>query len=448
MRFLPWLSIRMRQSGFWGLLLGAAIALIVALLGPINLRQSNASQKHQVPILPETARSAYSFIDSIGVVTHLSRTDSAYGDYNATIRPRLQTLGIHHIRDGVKLKDTALQQKLADLATLGIKSTLVMDPRDQRNATEAVEITSLIPTAIEAVEGPNEWDIWPDLTYEDKSFPEGVRRFQSDLYGAIKNDPQLASLSVLGPALAFPKNAKKLGAIACDYGTMHSYAGGNQPTTDLKKKWIPAAELTCPDRPIVATEAGWHNDLADKNGQPGISEAAAGKYVPRLCLEYFNQGIRRVYINELIDKWKKSGKESHFGLLRREGSPKPAFTALQNLISLLQDNSQNNGDNFSPGQLKYAIRGDIQNVHHTLLQNRQGTFYLVLWQAVSSFNLPDQRDLSVPARPITLDFDTAIRESNLYALLPDLSSTNQSINPTSIPLNVSDMPVVVELIPA
>lgn len=449
MRFLPArLNIRRWQRRSWGLLLGSAIALMIAFLGSISLSQGDTGQKRPSQILPEAARSTYSFINSIGVVTHLSRTNSAYGDYSTTIMPRLRSLGIHHIRDGVKLKDKSIQQKFANLATLGIKSTLVMDPRDQKDAAEAVEIVKLLPTAVEAVEGPNEWDIWSGLTYEDQPFPEGVRRFQSDLYNAINNNPQLASLSVLGPALAFPENAKKLGAIACNYGTMHSYAGGKQPTTDLKQKWIPAAELTCPNRPIMATEAGWHNALSDGGGQPGISEEAAGKYVPRLCLEYFNQGIQRVYINELIDKWKKPGKEAHFGLLRRDGSPKPAFTALKNLISLLQDNPQSNGSDFSVGQLNYAIRGDTQDLHHTLLQNRKGTFYLVLWQAVSSFNLSNQRDLSVPARPITLAFGTAIRESNLYSLLPNLSSTNLSTSSTSISLEVSDMPIVVELTPA
>ncbi|MEO0458094.1 MAG: hypothetical protein AAF152_16140 [Cyanobacteria bacterium P01_A01_bin.114] len=425
------LPIWIKRRQYWWVL---AISAVMA---------CSTSLPSQSQSLSETARPAYAFTDSVGVVIHLNRTNSAYANYDAVIKPRLQELGVRHVRDGVKLRDTATQQKFTDLAAGGIRSILVMDPRDQPEVSAAVEIVKALPTAVEAVEGPNEWDVWGDLTYQGQPFPEGVRRFQSDLYGAIKGDPATAGLDVLSPTVALVDNAGQLGAVACDYGAIHSYPGGNPPTTDLDQRWLPSAELVCPGKPVIATESGWHNAIASTSGQPGVSEAAAGKYVPRLCLEYFNRGIRRVYINELIDKWKSNDKEGNFGILHQDGSPKPAFVALKNLIALLQDVD----GNFSPGTLSYAIEGNTTQLHHTLLQKQDGRFYLVLWQAVPSFDLSTQRDISVTPRPVTLRLETAIRAGNLYRPLTSTSPVGQYSNPRLIALEVGDAPLVVELSP-
>lgn len=405
----------------------------------------SASLPGQSQSFSEAARSTSSFVDSMGVVVHLNRNNSAYADYDTSIRPRLQELGIRHIRDGVKLEDTATRQKFTDLATLGIKSTLVMDPRDQKNAAAAVDIVKALPTSVEAVEGPNEWDVWGDLTYRNRPFPTGVRTFQSELYNAIKRNPATANLKVLSPTVAFWSNAGKLGAVKCDYGTMHSYAGGNPPTTDLSQRWIPSAKLICPGKPVIATEAGWHNAVASNSGgQPGVSETAAGKYVPRLYLEYFNQGVERAYINELIDKRQNEEKENNFGLLHSDGSTKPAFIALKSLIAILQDSK----DTFSPDTLSYSIDGINKNVHHTLLQKHDKTFYLVLWQEVSSFDLRSKQDIAVSPQAVTLKLNTAIRQGSLYHLLPSIKPVAQYTTPTSIALEVSDEPLIVELLPA
>lgn len=398
----------------------------------------------QTQSLSETARSANSFIDAIGVVVHLNRANSAYSEYDSIIKPRLQALGVRHIRDGVRLGDTTTQQKFADLATLGIKSMLVMDPRDQANANAAVNIVKAIPTAVEAVEGPNEWDVWNDLTYQGQSFPAGVRLFQSELYNAIKGDPATAALDVLSPTVALWHNAAQLGSVACDYGAMHSYPGGEPPTAGLDWHWIPATSQICPEKPLIATESGWHNALSATSGQPGISETAAGKYVPRLWLEYFNRGIRRVYINEFIDKWQNNTKEGNFGLLRRDGSPKPAFIALQNLIALLQDTPVE----FTPGTLSYAMTRASTNVHHTLLQKQDGRFYLILWQEVPSFDLSNQQDIPVPLQTVTVKLETPINTARLYQPSQGIIPTAQYNNPRSIVLNVSDAPLMMELTPA
>ena len=100
------------------------------------------------------------------------------------------------------------------------------------------------------------------------------------------------------------------------------------------------ARIMCGTKPIVITESGYHNGLNDHSDQPGVSESAAAKYIPRLYLEDFANGIARTYLYEFLDESADSGLKSfqlHWGLIRADGSEKPAFIALKNLIGEVND---------------------------------------------------------------------------------------------------------------
>ena len=68
-------------------------------------------------------------------------------------------------------------------------------------------------------------------------------------------------------------------------------------------------------------------------------EQTAAVYLPRLVVTSFGAGVRRTFLYELVDGKPDPGLEDpqqHFGLLRNDLSPKPAFTALQTLIRALR----------------------------------------------------------------------------------------------------------------
>lgn len=400
----------------------------------------------RVQAVPLPVRTADSFVDSIGVATHLRYLDTAYGRYEDLIKPRLRELGVRHIRDGGK--DPTLFQKLNDLTQLGIKATLVMDPRDGINPGNVIaEVVNPALPAIAAVEGPNEWDVQRQLNYNGQPFPEGIRQYQTELYAALKQNPATATLPVLMPSLAIPYNASQLGYLpASDAGNMHSYAGGNLPSQDLDTKWIPLTKVVVGNqKPIVATEAGWHTALTDVNAsQPGVSENAYARYVPRLFLEYFNRYIQRSFIYELIDERLAPNQENNFGLLRFNGTPKLAFNSLKNLIALLNDP----GVTFQPESFGYQLNGNLGIVHHTVLQKRDRRFYLILWQEVPSFNLSSRTDIAVPDQPITLSLQTSIKQAIAYLPLNSSASIWQQTNPQTLQLQIPDHPLVIELIPA
>lgn len=250
--------------------------------------------------------------------------------------------------------------------------------------------------------------------------------------------------------MAHPHNTFKLGSVACDISTMHSYAGGGVPSGGLDEKWIPSAKIMCGNKPIIATECGYHNAVREGTSSQAVSEQASGKYLPRLFLEYFNRGIKRAYRHEFIDSKpnpKADNSTYHYGLLRSDGSPKPDFIAIKNLITLLKDSDGGTGS-FPLKSLDYNLRGNTNRVHHTLLQKRNGNFYLILWQEVPGFNNKTRTNIVVTARQVTLTLNTLIGKAFTYQSMNSVTPTNQYKSPKTLRLSVPDHPLVIELVPA
>ena len=194
----------------------------------------------------------------------------------------------------------------------------------------------------------------------------------------------------------------------------------------------------------MATETGYHTAPAWTGGHPAVSEQAMGRYVVRTVLEYFQAGLARTYFYELIDEGTDpADREDHFGLLRADGTPKPAYTALKRLIALLGDP----GPAFSPGQLSYAVRGADRGTQQLLFGKRDGRFYLALWQEVSSFDIASKRDVSSPAVDVVLELAQPASRIRLYAPLESDSPTKELTGTASVPVGTSDSPVLVEITP-
>ena len=148
------------------------------------------------------------------------------------------------------------------------------------------------------------------------------------------------------------------------------------------------------DKPILVTECGYHNRVEEK-GHPGVSEAAQAKYLPRLLFVYFNRGMTKAYKYELLDEKLDPGfadMERHFGLVRSNGTLKPAFNALKNLLRLLADP----GPAAPTGSLAFQLSGTTNNLHHTLHQKRDGTFWLALFQEAASYDAKTHSELEAP----------------------------------------------------
>jgi hypothetical protein len=263
--------------------------------------------------------------------------------------------------------------------------------------------------------------------------------YQERLYDDIKGDPSLSSLPVIGPSIVHG-DQQELGDISdfLDFGNIHSYPEANPPEYRMGLN-VERAEFNSATKPIMATETGYTNALNYTPPGPGenkpISEAGAGVYMPRLYFEYFIRHIARTFSYELLDEHPEpelEDREMHFGLLRNDLTPKPAFTALRNTIAILEDP----GPAFTPGSLPYSLLDEgTAKLHSTLLQKRNGVFYLALWRLQSVWDPDEKQALQATPEPVTVQFGPGIESYAVYKpTLSDepLASSSQPTESVSI----------------
>lgn len=445
----------------------AAAGALVAMLAP---RPAGA--------VPQPAASADTFVDSICVCTHWSYPDTPYGMAYEQVKQRLVDSGIRHIRDG-------LHPRLRDLARHGIRATVPVDPDPNGGGAEVTRdaikaFNAMPPAAVEAVEGPNEPDLfWPRYHpngYKGQKFPAGAVAFMKDLFTAFKADPMTREITVVGIALGSTLtygnpdnplgNAGELAAFV-DWGNFHPYPGGNAFNVPFRYAGIEkyywdgnfpsialdeypmAMELYSKPyapKPMMATETGY-STYTD-----GVTRKVAGKYVPRLYLEYFRLGIKRACVYEFVDEWNRPpDREANFGMLANDLSPKPSYNAVRSLIALLADP----GPAFTPEALDYDLvvrpvsgYDRIKYVHHLLLQKRDGTFYLVLWHEISNMDgsTKPPRELSHPDMPATVTLRQAPTLAVGYRFDEQGHAEPQMLAPgMTFTLDVPDRPLVLAL---
>lgn len=395
------------------------------------------------PFRHETARPADAFVESIGVNVHLSYLDTAYSNYAGVIKPRLLEAGIRHIRDGCPNQNqTEVQNRLNDLGRSGVKSLLICSPRTGKTPTDIVAALKKVSDSVDMVEGPNETD-GAGISYHELKFPEGTRAFQDDLFAAVKGDTDLARLPVVMASISDPEKAPPLGRLeSADFANTHCYAGGGPP--GFRWNWYMDLCLTNSQRPIIASESGYHHatNHTDSHWIRGVTESASGRYLPRLLAEYFTRGIVRTYLYEFLDlKSQPDYSEANFGMLRSNGEPKPAYSAIKNLIALLRDP----GPSFSTGSLDFSINGDVEPVRHLLLQSRDGRFYLLLWINAVSYDTNTKQDVKFAPQPTRVIFAKSIASAKTYTPLTGSSPVATFGRTSELMLQVPDHLLVLEL---
>ena len=331
--------------------------------------------------------------------------------------------------------------------------------------------------------------------------------FQKDLYAALKGDPATKSLTVIGSAPGGTyapntiPNPWPKGSLTdfVDYGNFHPYPyGGNfdgyggtydtigqvDPRQDYTHAGnFPSVGMDRDDpnggfgenaftsyappfapRPMAATETGYPTHRS------GTSERAQGKYLPRLFCENFAHGVRRTYWYELVDEDEfpdpdGNNVECHYGIVRKDLTPKPAYAALKSLLTLLQDPQAK--PTYTPGALAYSLSvrpvlnykepnsGVTSNydrtkyVHHLLLEKSDGTFFLLLWHEIADedTSVVPHRQIQPPALPTTITLPPSIAHATVYTYDPAevLRPTPGAILGGKLSVNVPDQVLVVKL---
>jgi len=343
----------------------------------------------------EQPHASDAFVDSIGVNIH-----TAFGG-NFVTNPQgvanvLNDIGIRYVRD----IPTTPDRLNALTAATGVKVCVISQYYwDYANAFDVKNFDAMWAQVkqvnnIAYLELPNEpqnFDNYSDMLHQ----------WTIKLYDAARADATLAQTPLVSCSVYYPTPALADLSPYLDYGNIHSYPGANN--TGHLSTYISNARSVTGDKPIIATETGYHNAYNASNNS-GISEIASAKYLPRLYLDHFNAGVVKTFDYELINSFNDdtfTNGEGHFGLVRTDLSYKPAAHAIKNLISLLNDP----GSDFTPTPLDYTLTTASTNLKHTLLQKRNGAYWLALWQDVLSYDPVTHQDLVVDPVNVKLSFN-------------------------------------------
>ena len=304
------------------------------------------------------------------------------------------------MRDDLFLDSPRQYAAIRTVADRGIGFDLIMG-RPDSGAAPADYVTTVadqLPAgAVESLEGVNEWDL-----FGGDDWVAEMTDWQRGLYAAAKADAATGDLPVLAPSLAFRQNYASVGDLSAyaDLANGHMYPGGYLPSNEITRITQALRTMT-PNAPLITTEAGYHNALNADNGHRAVPEDVAGVYLPRLLLEHVRRGEKRMYSYELIDEFDDpdlTDPEAHFGLLHRDLTPKPAYTAMKRLLALLADP----GPDLTPGSLAVAADGLPSDARYVLTQKRDGPFVLLLWREVSIYDPVAQQPVAVTPSDVTL----------------------------------------------
>jgi hypothetical protein len=356
----------------------------------------------------EQAKQADMFVDSIGVNTHITYTNTKYFQRWPQVLAGLEALHVRHIRDGFYpwSAGSVFYARHQQMHAAGIDCDYVLG----LNAT-ASQVLAMQELAgdMAYVEGPNEMD--------DHKGNDWVGSLGLAL-PAIAQAAAMAHVAVIGPAFTTEQAYAAIGNISpwITVNGLHVYFGGRNPGSfgwgsgnaeghayGSIAWWLDNANTDAPGKPSIVTETGY---MAPSEVQPyQLPESVEAKYVPRTALEMFNYGIVKSYFYELLDEHSSPG----YGLMRSDLSPKPAFTALSNLIGILSDP----GPAFRPWWLDYHLEGGNQLVHHLLLQKRDRTYYMVFWIEANGYDPVTNQSIWVPSQNVTLTLKGAVAETAL-----------------------------------
>jgi hypothetical protein len=453
---------RPRRTGIW---LAGGIVLFVPVLvlftngmelakiggftqaGTKSAHISGATGADSTSLHEEQAASAAAFIDSIGVQTHINYVDTPYANWQQVL-DEIVRLGVHHIRDALPMTPTFVSNH-RQLAAAGIRCTCGF-AMDKKLTAEDIVQAARTASDVDALEAPNECDAGTNCGGGGKT---GIERVTSFL-------PVLASaghelqVPVIGPSFTTREAYAASGTIAqwITFNNLHVYFGGRNPGTEgwgagdaqghrygSFDWWLDQSNLNASGIPSQITETGY--EAFDNPSRPGtIPVGVESAYIPRTLLLAWNHGIRRTFIYELLDEF----PDNRYGLLRHDMTEKPAFTALRNLISILNDSSRST----TLGRVKLSIESTDPSLSHTLLQKADGTYDLILWLERSSYSSDTETVSPVPSEPVRLQLEPKFGIAQFISFNEDGSTQKNDIStkPSSLTVSVSDRLTVVHIV--
>jgi len=412
-----------------------------------------------------TAVRASDFLNSISVCTHIGQgIDRASESATA-----LAYAGIRNIRDDAnagRIPDWISVHKKA-----GVKVVLTWSGPDDAAIASLIDSSKQLAAAgaLLALDGPNEPNNWA-VTYQgQKSQANGtflpVANWQRAFYSKVKSDPVLKDYPVFHSSeaggsepdnvglqfLTIPNGAGTLmpdGTKYADYANVHNYIC-RQPKIIDNMAWLNAAPLfhdwtdgiyveygktwrkgfsgysnaDLVTLPRVTTETGWAT-----GGKDRLTQQQQGRLYLNMYLAQFKQGFKYTFMYMLRDA---GGGDAGFGIVDASYRPKTSATYLHNLTTILADS----GSIATPAKLRYSIPDQPATVHDLLLEKSDGKFELLIWSEKAS-----------GTNSVTVHLGGSCTSVRVYDPTTGTSPAQSLRKFASVPLTLSDHPVVIEIV--
>jgi hypothetical protein len=168
-------------------------------------------------------------------------------------------------------------------------------------------------------------------------------------------------------------------------------------------------------------------------------------YTLRTFLEHFRDGVRRTFTYELIDEKPdphERDPEQHYGLLRNDFTPKPAFTALKNLLTLVG----RGGDEPRLRPVRIRLAGADEGVRELVLQKADGTYLVALWRDNDVWNIDRRRPIPVAERPVAVTLPGAARVARADPIASD-ALTPLRLRHARVRIELGGRPLVLHVTP-
>jgi hypothetical protein len=390
---------------------------------------------------------ARNFVDSVGVNTHMLHADSFYGAHFDLMKQKLLSARISHIRDGAMDQRGGFSSgdqaaRFSELGKAGIHVEFLSRLSMSREFIQG--FPARVSPAFEAWELPNELNAQPIPWVT-------TLRSWMPLFAQYIRSPAQTVYPIIGPSLVDLGNNpyRQLGNQAdhIDFGNIHKYyrnfnpgtsgygGAGNAPCSAVRYGSL--SYSTCNEaaisgtKPVIITESGYGTDaVAGKAVTPQVQ----AKYISRLLLLHMAAGIRRTYIYQLAD-YGTDGFGA-FGLLTQDGTEKPAFRELSNLLNEMYDQASVG----HPTKPTFSIGGETRDVVCTVFEKSDGSYRLVAWLEKPSYDTRADKVIAVPGQQVTLTALTGYRVRRLLTFddSGDVTTQPQSSSGTAFTVQVHD----------
>jgi hypothetical protein len=430
--------------------MGTGTVNIEAMIGTITASPLTVTVKAaSVPttVLPSIPLEVSAFVQSFGVNTDLSYAGTPYYGQPQSVISALKYLGINTIRDQPPgySNDPATTATDNAIAAAGVKfDVLILGNGPVNIPGNLASITAFeeaYPGVIAGIEGPNEINNWP-ITYGSttNTYAAGVQVSKA-LWSAVQDSSLLKEIPVyaltLGAASSVPADEKELGDLApyVTYGNAHIYACCSNNVWDEDMPWwLPIDATDTPGRPMIVTETGYQLAL-----EPGgtVDALSAAKYYLNTFFQNALNGIARTFIFELADE----STTFTYGLFDGEWTPRAGATAISNLTTILALA----GGGIASAPLDYSVSG-LPSTGRTFLLGSNTAYDIAVWIDATVFDPTTETDVTAPTYVATVNLGATFASVEVYDPMIGTAPIATYSDVSSVPVNVTDHPLIVQVV--